>query len=713
MFKEKLAYYFSAGLIAGTLLLIIEVIDHFLFLTNFLSSVKEKLIFLATSSFLPVGMLLLSTIFVVIALMGEAINKTFDRLGYKETRFRTIMTAIPISAVVIFVAQNYPYLWKDALTKIFSGVGEYFLGINFGTKTTFLFSTIATFSLVFFIIWLKDQGIELLKKHQAKFFYPSLICFILLALMYWANTRLYVGRYGYSFHRPLILTILFISFIFGLLVTIRSPRFYLYSALALLFFIITPLGYQFYKFNAVKSLVWHRGGLTKAYIAFAQNLTDFDRDGFSPFFGGGDKDNFNPNSNPLAVEIPNNSYDENGFGGDFKIKSCKNDKHHKKLPSNELALAKNIIFITVDCLRADHLSVYGYGRPTSPNLDLFASKAAVFHNAYSLGTNTGHTFSGIARSNYGPGIFNDEIMTMAEILSQQKYLTTAITAPPTKKWLGKDRWTSYKNIMLKGLQNIVNDGKEYWDSSQLTDKTIAYLEENKEQPFYLWVHYDDLHAKGEKYLRYGEQDYGSSLMDIYDSNIAYTDKHIGRLLDYLRSSGLLEESIVAISADHGEEFGEHGQFFHGGRPCRVQTHIPLILWYPGINHQETDVPVSSIDINPTLLKTVGLSTPKEYRGIDLREVLNGNSKRRKIIVETPRNIPESRSFAWALVEGEWRFIYDIKGNTFELYNTSLDPNEYNNVIDQNPEQAEKMIAEFGHWLDRQSMKKGYRHWERF
>lgn len=711
MLKERIAYYLSAGLIAGILLMVIEIFDH-LFLIRYLSSFTEKITFLSTSSFLPIGTLLLSIAFVVIVLIGEIINRVFDRFGYKENLLRTVVTAIPLSWLIILIAKTYPYIWRNGLAKIFLGMGEHFLGHTFSPRVTSLMSVIATFVFVFFLLWLKGQGIELLEKNRLRFFWPTIICLVLTTLIYCAHTRIHVGRYGYSFHIPLILTILFVSFIFGLLLNIQLPRYSFWLVIAFFLFAVATLDYRFDRFNAVKSLVWHRGGITKAFIAFSQNLTDFDRDGFSPLFGGGDKDNFNAEHNPLAIEIPNNDYDENDFGGDFKLKTC-SGRHHKNLPSNELALAKNVIFITVDCLRADHLGVYGYTRPISPNIDFFASKAAVFNNAYSLGTNTGHTLSGIARSNYGTGIFNEDILTLAEILSLQGYITTASTALPTNKWLGKDRWKSYKSVMLKGLQNTLNNGNEYWDSAKLTDKTIEYLETTKEQPFYLWVHYDDLHAKEERYIRYGEQDYGSSSMDIYDSNIAYTDKHLGRLLDYLKSSGLSEESIIIISADHGEEFGEHGQYFHGGRPCRIQTHVPLILWYPGISHQETNTAVSSIDISPTFLKTIGLSTPKEYRGIDLREIADGTTTRNKIIVETPRNIPESRSFAWALVEGYWRFIYDVKGNTFELYNTQIDPNEYNNVIDEYPEQAEKMTAMFGRWLDHQSMKKGYKHWERF
>jgi len=202
-------------------------------------------------------------------------------------------------------------------------------------------------------------------------------------------------------------------------------------------------------------------------------------------------------------------------------------------------------------------------------------------------------------------------------------------------------------------------------------------------------------------------------MDVYDSNLRFTDKHLGRLFDYLETAGLFNNTVIAISADHGEEFGEHGQLFHNGRPYRVQTHVPVILYYPGVNPQKVSQAVSNIDFAPTFLRLTGQLPPKSYNGIDLVETAQNNVTNRQVFMETPRNVPDANFFAWAMVDDDWRLIYDIVGNTFELYNTKLDPLEQNNLIDQEIEKANQLKKKFGLWVDYQTQDKNYRYWQRF
>src|SRR6185369_4528027 len=135
------------------------------------------------------------------------------------------------------------------------------------------------------------------------------------------------------------------------------------------------------------------------------------------------------------------------------------------------------------------------------------------------------------------------------------------------KWLNKSRWDSYKKIITRGLQTVVHgktkekakSKEQTWFAEKLTDHTLEYLEEHKNRPFYAWVHYSDLHAKEKDYTRHGTKDLGNRPVDIYDSNIEYIDEQLGRIFSYLETSGLIDSTVVIISADHGEEFLEHGQ----------------------------------------------------------------------------------------------------------------------------------------------------------
>jgi arylsulfatase A-like enzyme len=248
----------------------------------------------------------------------------------------------------------------------------------------------------------------------------------------------------------------------------------------------------------------------------------------------------------------------------------------------------------------------------------------------------------------------------------------------------------------------------------LTDETIEYIQNRQGKPFYAWVHYNDLHAKGEwHYIKRSERGFGDRPVDIYDSNAAYVDEHLGRLFSYLESTGLLESTIVAISADHGEEFLDHGQLYHSGRPYPPQTRVPLILRHPGVKPLRVKEPVSLIDLAPTFLRGVGLFPPREYKGVGLRLTAAGLAAGRKVFIETPRNVPQGNSFAWAVVEGDWLFIYDLFGNTFELYDKATDPTCRTNLIDTEPARAEAMMSALGGWLDGQSQRKDYRRWERF
>jgi arylsulfatase A-like enzyme len=220
-------------------------------------------------------------------------------------------------------------------------------------------------------------------------------------------------------------------------------------------------------------------------------------------------------------------------------------------------------------------------------------------------------------------------------------------------------------------------------------------------PQFLWIHYMDVHMPREGHPEYG---FGNRDIDVYDAEIKYTDAAVGRLLDHLRDKGILDNSIVFITADHGEAFVEHGTQDHSNKPYADNSHVPLVVLAPGISPRTIPTPVGLFDIAPTALAYNGMGVPDVYRGLDLLHAATlAEFPRRPIVSETPRNGIETSFFAWAYIDWPYKFMYDVKGNIQELYNLETDPNEQKNLIDRDPDRAAVLRTALGRWLDLESV----------
>ena len=286
----------------------------------------------------------------------------------------------------------------------------------------------------------------------------------------------------------------------------------------------------------------------------------------------------------------------------------------------------NMLLITVDTLRADHLSSYGYPLKTSPAMDRLAEEGARFSSTYSTIPLTGPSHISLftsrfpqehgARVNGYAVARGSKWLFLPQILKRFGYANAAFISawPLTARLTHLDRWFDVYDQDLKRNYQLFNSSRYAED---VTPLVIRWLDNRPKEPFFLWVHYFDPHSpyhlrEGFENLEpSGHPDNRPAPLDEkmadrirrYDSEIAYADFHIAKLLAKIDELGLRNTTLVALTSDHGESLGEHGYVGHGRSLSQGIVAIPLIMRYPGIipAGRVIDDNVSLLDITPTLL----------------------------------------------------------------------------------------------------------------
>lgn len=334
----------------------------------------------------------------------------------------------------------------------------------------------------------------------------------------------------------------------------------------------------------------------------------------------------------------------------------------------------DLILISIDTLRPDHLGAYGYERDTSPSLDSLAARAAIFENAFAQSSWTLPSHMSLVTSTY-PLVHQVEterrslpaaIPTLAESLQANGYETTGFVS-----WIylaakfgfdrGFDRYdelippeelqdaSSKHSVRAAGIVDSVLS----WAAERSAARTASH-ETARSDPFFLFVHFFDPHMDYDPPLDDARRfdpairttDSGSyetlkgyiaglqanvppipgdvidRAMDLYDAEIRYTDREVGRLLAELRRLGLLDRAILVVTSDHGEEFGEHGSMEgHQWTLYDEVLRVPLLISSPWTEAVRISEIVESIDIAPTLLRFAGVTAPPTYQGRPLQPLL--------------------------------------------------------------------------------------------
>jgi arylsulfatase A-like enzyme len=352
----------------------------------------------------------------------------------------------------------------------------------------------------------------------------------------------------------------------------------------------------------------------------------------------------------------------------------------------------SLLLITIDALRADHVGIYGYSRKTTPNIDKFAKKSVLFERAYCQSPHSSYSIASIHAADYFRSTSKlgiDSYLTMADILSDQGYLTIALFTSGifhTEKEMVKELADRRFGFRMGENRSL--------NARALTDRTIEFINSAQNKRFFLWVHYFDPH---EPYIRHPQFDFGNGLMDRYDSEIAYTDQEIGRLLRYIEQE-VSRPVIVAITADHGEEFREHGGLYHGSSLYDEQVRVPLIIFIPGVSPRRIKTPVALIDLAPTLLSLVGYEANYLMQGKDLIPLIFGKEK-------SQRPVFSEVSHKRMVLVWPWKLIWDHRYDIHELYNLIDDPKEKMNIYDRNKRKGEELKKRLYSWMDSLSVRK--------
>ncbi len=392
----------------------------------------------------------------------------------------------------------------------------------------------------------------------------------------------------------------------------------------------------------------------------------------------------------------------------------------------EVKTIPNIIFISIDTLRQDHVSSYGYSRNTTPEIDKLASDGVLFANSFSSApwTLPSHMsmFTGLPPSLHNVDFdyrsLNKKIKLFTEDLQESGYVTGGFfSAEYLKRIYGFSRGFDnyYKMIGLH--------------ANAITDKAINWISLNNKKKFFLFVHYFDVHlpyrppveiaeqfgvdTSVRKWFKYGKlmflrrfsdptinisKTLKKKIVNLYDSEIFRVDNNIGKLFDYLKDHDLYDNTVIILTSDHGEEFGEHNSFGHYHQLHSELINVPLIIKFPKKKYsgQKVDVPVSSVDLANTILKFANLEIPDQYKkyGINLIEIVSNTKVKNKANQRTILSESKKGSTLHFAVRKEgikyitpYRFFPIVKKRIWKevegkMFNENMDKMDLTNILNK-------------------------------
>jgi arylsulfatase len=392
----------------------------------------------------------------------------------------------------------------------------------------------------------------------------------------------------------------------------------------------------------------------------------------------------------------------------------------------------NVVIVMVDTLRADHMSLYGYDRRTTPFIRKFASESLVFAHARSQSACTFPSVNSLLTSRY-PAIFNrqekgqlgipDDIPAIAEILKANGYRTIAVSASPIV------RATPSKYNPNGGFERGFDEFIEgcVWRHGGCVNQNVFEQLENISEPFFLYIHYMEPHGyyapppnykkqfageyDGHEFIRNGNPNpiakmlYRDGpkveitdrdmqhLVDLYDDEIRFFDGVFRRLIGRLQEKKLFDNTMYVITGDHGEMFMEHGQIKHCRGVWNTVTHVPLVLRIPGVEGgRRLPQAVQNLDIVPTLLDYLEIDTSGfGFEGSSLRPLIEGHDTKRRYAFA-------NQGFYRSADDGRFHLIFDNSTQEMTLFDMRSDPLEQSDLYDPEHPEVGRLREMLDLWL---------------
>lgn len=427
----------------------------------------------------------------------------------------------------------------------------------------------------------------------------------------------------------------------------------------------------------------------------------------------------------------------------------------------------NVVLITIDTLRADHCSCYGYYRPTTPHLDALARRGTLLETVYAVMPTTGPSHATLFTSQYPAGhgvlkngfVLGDDKVTRAEVLRAREYETAAVVSSyAVAGRFGLSQGFDFYDDDFENADSSIGRDWPMWEGHRVegkfdrrardtSDRAIEWLRRRDAGGrYFLWVHYFDPHSpydppepyrtdfarsaaaeraggidarKSSPVIRQASAAERARVIDAYDGEVRFADEEVGRLLAAIEEQSSPHQTLTIVAGDHGEGLYQHGWLEHGAYLLYEEAvRVPLVVCWPGRVPAGRRVAGATglIDVSPTVLSLLGLSAQGlSPRGRDQSPIWTGRREpdgervvfRQRRLFKTDRVLNVSVAGSKdALRVGRWKLIHAPDEHTLELFDLVKDPKELDNLAERRPRITQTLMARLESWRARQAATGG-------